>query len=81
MYVVDDCYYENVKGKCFPNDGSWAGAAYPGPSQWMTIYRGPHYKDVAVQMHEIGHNWGLAHSAGLDGVVYSDHTGMSILKL
>ena len=27
-----------------------------------------------VQMHEIGHNLNLAHSSGLDGREYSDHT-------
>ena len=29
-----------------------------------------------VLVHELGHNFGLAHSGGLDGKTYTDHTGM-----
>jgi len=34
------------------------------------------YKQVGVQMHELGHNFNLALSGGLSGATYTDHTGL-----
>ena len=35
---------------------------------------------TSVLMHELGHNFNLAHSGGLDGGDYSDHTGYVYLS-
>jgi len=62
MYIVENCY-----------DGcSWA--AYAGVNHWMSLYRSHYYKYTGVLMHEFGHNLGFAHSGGLDGSTYTDHT-------
>jgi len=42
----------------------------------MSVYQGPYYYMTGVQVHELGHNFGLYHSGGLDGKTYTDHTGM-----
>jgi len=62
MYVIEKCYVG-----C-----GWAAYAYV--NSWMSVYQGDNYKQVAVQMHEIGHNFGFSHSGGLDGQTYTDHT-------
>lgn len=33
---------------------------------------------VGVTVHELGHNFGMAHSGGLNGETYTDHTGMMV---
>lgn len=43
-------------------------------NHWLSLFVGNNYKYPAVQMHEIGHNINLAHSGGLDGRTYTDHT-------
>lgn len=64
MYVLQKCYVG-----C-----GWAAYAYI--NSWMSVYQDVYYKQVGVQMHEIGHNFGFAHSGGLDGQTYTDHTGL-----
>jgi hypothetical protein len=62
MYIVEGCYV----------DCGWA--AYAGVNSWYSVYQGVYYSHAAVQVHEIGHNLNLAHSGGLDGAEYTDHT-------
>lgn len=88
LYVLEKCYV----------DCGWAAYAYI--NSWNSVYQGGYYKQVGVQVHEIGHNLNLvrkdeellfclyagtlfhisfflflkAHSGGLDGQTYTDHT-------
>jgi len=64
MYVLQGCYVE-----C-----GWAAYAYI--NSWNSVYQGVYYKHTGVQVHELGHNFNLAHSGGLDGQTYTDHTCM-----
>ena len=64
MYVVEKCYV------------GCGYAAYAYVNSWMSVYQGGYYKQVGVQMHEIGHSFNLAHSGGLNGLTYTDHTGL-----
>ncbi|GFH46416.1 hypothetical protein CTEN210_02890 [Chaetoceros tenuissimus] len=64
MYVIEKCYV----------DCGWAAYAYI--NGWMSVYQSGYYKQTGVQVHELGHNFGLYHSGGLDGATYTDHTGM-----
>ncbi len=46
-------------------------------NSWMSVYQAHYYKLVGVTVHELGHNFGLAHSGkASDGKAYTDHTGM-----
>jgi len=62
LYVVENCYQE-----C-----RWAAYAYV--NSWLSVYQNKYHYMPAVQMHEIGHNFNLAHSGGLNGKTYTDHT-------
>eukprot|EP00571_Detonula_confervacea_P011798 CAMPEP_0172298830 /NCGR_PEP_ID=MMETSP1058-20130122/1300_1 /TAXON_ID=83371 /ORGANISM="Detonula confervacea, Strain CCMP 353" /LENGTH=598 /DNA_ID=CAMNT_0013008123 /DNA_START=69 /DNA_END=1862 /DNA_ORIENTATION=+ len=62
----------NLQG-CYQDCG-WAAYAYI--NRWDSVYQGNYYYMTGVQVHELGHNFGLAHSGGLDGATYTDHTGM-----
>jgi hypothetical protein len=64
MYVLEGCYV----------DCGWAAYAYI--NSWNSVYQGNYYYMTGVQMHELGHNFNLAHSGGLDGATYTDHTGL-----
>eukprot|EP00581_Thalassiosira_minuscula_P016484 CAMPEP_0183718422 /NCGR_PEP_ID=MMETSP0737-20130205/11683_1 /TAXON_ID=385413 /ORGANISM="Thalassiosira miniscula, Strain CCMP1093" /LENGTH=937 /DNA_ID=CAMNT_0025947977 /DNA_START=95 /DNA_END=2908 /DNA_ORIENTATION=+ len=64
IYVLEQCYYS-----C-----GWAAYAYY--NSWISVYISDYYKHVGVLVHELGHNFNLAHSGGLNGAAYSDHTGM-----
>ncbi|KAL7531124.1 hypothetical protein ACHAXR_005221, partial [Thalassiosira sp. AJA248-18] len=64
MYVLEGCY----------SDCGWAAYAYI--NSWNSVYQSNYYRMVGVQVHELGHNFGLAHSGGLDGATYTDHTGL-----
>jgi len=64
MYVIE---------KCYVNCGY---AAYAYVNSWMSVYVDRYYMQVAIQMHELGHSFNLAHSGGLDGATYTDHTGL-----
>jgi len=63
IYVLENCYL----------DCGWAAYAYV--NSWNSVFQSAYYKHVGVQMHELGHNFNLAHSGGLDGATYTDHTG------
>lgn len=54
-------------------DCGWA--AFAGINSWYSFYQGTNYYKSAVQMHELGHNFNMAHSGGLNGQTYTDHTG------
>ena len=62
MYIVEKCYL----------DCGWAAYAYI--NSWNSVFQGDYYKYSGVQMHELGHNFNLAHSGGLDLQTYTDHT-------
>jgi hypothetical protein len=66
MYSVESCI----------QDCGWAAYAYVG--SWNSVYQGGYYGMTGVQVHELGHNFGLAHSGGLDGATYTDHTCMMV---
>jgi len=59
--------------KCYTGCG-WAAYAYI--NSWMSVYQAQYYFMTGVQVHELGHNFNLAHSGGLDGATYTDHTCM-----
>ena len=63
LYSLQGCYV----------DCGWAAYAYI--NSWNSVYQGSYYKRPGVLVHELGHNFGLAHSGGLDGQTYTDHTG------
>lgn len=63
MYIVENCYGEGC-----------GFAAYAYINSWMSLYRAAYASMVGVQMHELGHNFGLAHSGGLNRQTYTDHT-------
>lgn len=62
MFNIEKCYF----------DCGWAAYAYI--NSWNQVYQGNYYYMAGVQMHEYGHNLGMAHSGGLDGATYTDHT-------
>ena len=62
LYVLQGCH----------QDCGWAAYAYV--NSWLSVYQGNYYKFPAVQLHEVGHNLNLAHSGGLNGETYTDHT-------
>jgi len=62
LYSLEKCYV----------DCGWAAYAYV--NSWNSVYQNVYYKRPGVLLHEIGHNFGLAHSGGLDGATYTDHT-------
>ena len=47
MYIIEKCY----------NGCGWAAYAYP--NSWMSVYQMEYYKHAAVQLHELGHNFGF----------------------
>eukprot|EP00548_Thalassiothrix_antarctica_P016216 CAMPEP_0194194290 /NCGR_PEP_ID=MMETSP0154-20130528/75503_1 /TAXON_ID=1049557 /ORGANISM="Thalassiothrix antarctica, Strain L6-D1" /LENGTH=954 /DNA_ID=CAMNT_0038918707 /DNA_START=30 /DNA_END=2890 /DNA_ORIENTATION=- len=59
--------------KCYLDCG-WAAYAYI--NSWNQVYQGNYYLQTGVQVHEYGHNLGMAHSGGLNGQTYTDHTCM-----
>ena len=65
---------------CLPEDtigfnGSSIWVAYGFINSWLSVYRGDGCSIPSVQMHEIGHNLDLSHSAeGAEG--YGDQSGM-----
>ena len=52
--------------------GSWIAYAYP--NSWLSVYNNQWCNYVSAQMHEVGHNLGLAHSGETD--TYDDKSGM-----
>ena len=63
LYVLEGCY-----GSC-----GWAAYAYI--DSWLSVYQSEYYKQVGVLVHELGHNFALAHSGMAGGGSYEDHTG------
>jgi hypothetical protein len=59
---------------CFPSN-SFAGIAYAYINGWMSVYNNEWCTYLSVQMHELGHNFGLAHS-NEGSTVYADQSGM-----
>jgi len=61
---------------CLPpgtDEGQWI--AYGYINHWLSVYNDNFCQSMSTQVHEIGHNLGLAHSAK-DGVSYGDKSGM-----
>ncbi len=59
---------------CLP-PGTLQGVAYAYVNSWNSVYNDDWCMMVSAQMHEIGHNLGLAHS-GENGNKYDDKSGM-----
>jgi len=64
MFSLERCY----------QDCGWAAYAYI--NSWMSVYQSNYYYMPGVQIHELGHNFGLAHSGGMNNQAYTDHTGL-----
>ena len=66
---------------CLP-PGTMSGIAYAFVNSWMSVYSDQWCTYVSAQMHELGHNIGLAHSGELTCPVYAsdceygDQSGM-----
>ncbi|KAL3770178.1 hypothetical protein ACHAW5_009273 [Stephanodiscus triporus] len=59
---------------CYGSDQECNFAAYGYVNHWLLVTLGDNWQYPAVIMHEMGHNLDMAHSGGLDGGSYSDHT-------
>jgi len=55
------------------HDANWVAYGYIG--SWLSVYNDDYCSSMSTQVHEIGHNFGLAHS-GKDEVSYGDKSGM-----
>ena len=66
LIVIEKCY-QNGSDSC-------EFAAYAFVNSWLSVYVEDNYKFPAVVMHELGHNLNFAHSGGLNGRTYTDHT-------
>eukprot|EP00984_Skeletonema_dohrnii_P022286 scaffold11426_cov78-Skeletonema_dohrnii-CCMP3373.AAC.1 len=62
LYSVQGCYV----------DCGWA--AYSYINSWNSVYQGVNYRRPGVLIHQLGRNFGLGLSGGLDGATNSDHT-------
>jgi len=56
-------------------DNNEGYAAYAYVNSWLSLYKSTYVNQVTVQLHEIGHNIGLAHS-GEGGSTYGDTSGL-----
>lgn len=59
---------------CYVGDCGWA--AFAEVNSWFSVFKSAYLPYTSVQMHEIGHNINLAHSRGINGLEYTDHTGI-----
>ena len=59
---------------CIPpgTSGSWVAYAYV--NGWVSVYNDGWCNSLSAQMHEVGHNLGLAHSG--ESATYDDQSGM-----
>ena len=71
-YIFDHVTF--ILAECFEIDTGCEFVAYAYGNHWLSVFMGDNFKYPAVLMHEYGHNLNLAHSGGLDGGSYSDHT-------
>ena len=72
FFSMEKCYANNATGtqeKC-----GYAAFAYL--NSWESHYVSNYYYMTGVQMHELGHNFGMYHSGGINGATYTDHTGL-----
>lgn len=65
IFILEDCY---------TGEAECNFAAYGYVNHWVLVTLGQNWAYPAVIMHELGHNLNLAHSGGLDGGSYTDHT-------
>lgn len=65
IFILEDCY---------TGEAECNFAAYGYVNHWVLVTLGHNWAYPAVIMHELGHNLNLAHSGGLDGGSYTDHT-------
>ena len=56
-----------------PGTGDWIAYAYVG--SWLSVFNDDWCQQLSTQVHEVGHNFGLAHS-GKNGDDYGDKSGM-----
>ncbi|EED94554.1 predicted protein [Thalassiosira pseudonana CCMP1335] len=61
-------------GRSLPGPWDHVMAAYALVNSWNSVYQKNYYKFPGVQTHEIGHNLNFAHSGGLNGATYTDHS-------
>lgn len=59
---------------CLPS-GTMSGIAYAFVNSWMSVYSNEWCTFVSAQLHELGHNFGMAHS-NEGGTTYADQSGM-----
>lgn len=74
MHSQYDSQYDHVM-LCIPpgTNGGWIGYGYY--NWYLTVFNDNWCKYVSIQMHELGHNFDLAHS-GENGEQYDDASGM-----
>jgi len=65
IFILEDCY---------TGEAECNFAAYGYVNHWVLVTLKQNWAYPAVIMHELGHNLNLAHSGGLDGGSYTDHT-------
>lgn len=59
---------------CMPPGLGWNGIAYAYINSWLSVYNNEWCSSVSTQVHEVGHNFNLAHSSE-GNEEYGDQTG------
>jgi hypothetical protein len=70
-YLPDE--FDHVMLCMPPGTGSWIAYAYV--NSWLSVFNDDWCQQLSTQVHEVGHNLGLAHS-GKGGDDYADKSGM-----